>query len=115
MILQLKRNTEAVLAEFYKNVHHPLPALKTDPGASLGELVEGLEYLLHSDVRMKVPNLDLPTLLLHGTEDRIIPPSAAEWLHEYLPDSQLKLFETGGHALPVHHFAEVMDTIAKFL
>ena len=115
MILQLKRNPEAVLAEFYKNVHHPLPPVKTDPGASLGELVEGLEYLLHSDVRMKVPALKIPILLLHGTEDRIIPPSAAEWLHKHLPDSQLKLFENGGHALSSHHFAEMIDEISRFL
>ena len=115
MILQLKRNPEAVLAEFYKNVHHPHPALKTDPGASLEELVEGLEYLLASDVRERVPSIDIPVLLLHGAEDRIIPPSAAERLHDHLPDSRLQVFENGGHALPAHHFGEVMDEISRFL
>jgi len=115
MILQLKRNPEAVLKDFYKNVHHPHPALKTNPGCTQEELVAGLEYLQSSDVRQKVPSLEIPVLLLHGTEDRIIPPSAAEWLHKHLPDSQLQLFKNDGHALPAHHFNEVMNKILRFL
>jgi pimeloyl-[acyl-carrier protein] methyl ester esterase len=116
MILQLKRNPGAVLDEFFRNVHHPNTfhtcASVIEP---LDSLVSGLEYLLVSDIRVKVPNIGIPILLLHGVEDRIIPPSAAEWLHEHLPNSQLKIFENGGHALPAHHFDEVMDEISRFL
>ncbi len=115
MILQLKRNPDAVLAEFYKNVHFPYPALKTEPGCPLDELVAGLEYLLASDVREKVPAIGIPVLLLHGAEDRIIPPGAAEWLHAHLPAGTLKLIADDGHALPAHHFAEVIDEIVRFL
>lgn len=115
MIMQLKRNPEAVLAEFYRNVHHPHPTLKTEPGATHEDLVAGLEYLLNSDVRTKVPDIEVPVLLLHGAEDRIIPPDAAEWLHGQLPQSELKIFENDGHALPAHHFTEVMDEISRFL
>ena len=116
MILQLKRNPEAVLSDFFRNVHHP-HTCHTCAGVThpLDQLVTGLEYLLASDVRGKVPTLGIPVLLLHGTEDRIIPPSAAEWLHGHLPNSQLKLFENDGHALPAHHFDEVMDEISRFL
>ena len=115
MILQLKRNPVPVLAEFYKNVHHPYRALRTAPCCSPNELVAGLEYLQTSDVRQKVPDIGIPVLLLHGTDDRIIPSAAAEWLHERLPDSQLRIFENGSHALPSHHFTEVMDEISRFL
>ena len=76
MILQLKRNPIPVLAEFYKNVHHPYRALRTAPCCSPNELVAGLEYLLTSDVRQKVPTLGIPVLLLHGTDDQIIPAGA---------------------------------------
>lgn len=114
MILQLKRNPEAVLAEFYKNVHHPHQPIPTQPGCSLEELVTGLEYLHKSDVRKKVPSLKIPVLLLHGSEDRIIPLSAAEWLHDQLPDSQLKIFKNEGHALPAHHFDDVADELLHF-
>ena len=116
MILQLKRNPEAVLQDFFRNVHHPnmchTCASVTEPPETL---VAGLEYLLASDAREKVPGIGIPVLLLHGTDDRIIPPSAAEWLHAHLPNSQLKIFENDGHALPAHRFEEVMNEISHFL
>jgi hypothetical protein len=34
---------------------------------------------------------------------------------ESLPNSQLKLFENDCHAVPAHHFADVMDEIARFI
>ena len=115
MILQLKRNPTVVLAAFYKNVHYPHSALKPDPECSHEELVAGLEYLLSSDVRDRVPKIKIPVLLLHGAEDRIIPHTAAEWLNNHLPDSRLKVFDNDGHALPAHHFDEIMDEISNFL
>ena len=120
MILQLKRKPETVLEEFFKNVHFPhkqsrRASLPPCEGAELDDLVAGLEYLLQSDVREKVPHVGLPVLLLHGAEDRIIPPAAAEWLHAHLPDSRLKQVENDGHALPAHHFTTVMKSIQDFL
>jgi len=116
MILQLKRNPEPVLKAFYQNVHYP-HKFHTCAGVkeSLDSLVAGLEYLLTSDARTIVPTLGIPVLLLHGTEDRIIPPTAAEWLHAHLPQSQLNLFENNGHALPAHRCGEVMTAIQSFL
>lgn len=132
MILQLKRNPEAVLAEFFKNVHFPqkesrrsillrsaqmeTPSGTTEQDApfTLNDLLTGLEYLRSTDLRLQTPNLMIPVLLLHGSDDRIIPPSAAEWLHTHLPDSQLQIFENGGHALPAHHFRKVIHKILCF-
>ena len=115
MMVQMKKNPEAVLAEFYRNVHHPHPAVDTDPGCPPEELIAGLDYLRTSDVRANVPNIGIPALLLHGTADRIIPPAAAEWLHAQLPDSRLKLYPNGSHALPAHRFTEVINEITIFL
>ena len=74
-----------------------------------------MEYLRDSDVRAKIPDIGIPVLLLHGADDRIIPSSAAEWLHDNLPDSQLRIIENDGHALLAHHFDEAMDEILRFL
>ena len=118
MIFQLKRSPDAVLAEFYKNVHFPHPAPShtgTSVKQTVDELVEGLDYLLNSDLRKRVSAIQVPTLLLHGTADRIIPPGASEWLQKNLPNSRLELFEDIGHALPAHRFNPVMDKIQSFL
>ncbi len=116
MIRQLKRDPDPVLEEFFRNVHHPnmchTCASVREP---LDSLVRGLEYLWDSDVRAKVPDIGIPVLLLHGAEDRIIPPSAAGWLNNHLPDSQLRIIENDGHALLAHHFSETMDEIRNFL
>lgn len=135
MILQLKRNPEAVLTEFFKNVHYPYdPILTTETQRhgdanplsdsefssvaggkeKLEDLVAGLEYLLKSDVRAKVPTLGIPVQLFHGSEDRIIPLGAAQWLDTHLPDSRLTVYEDG-HGLAAHHFPEMMQEICAFL
>ena len=121
MILQLKRNPEAVLTAFFENVHFPMCesrqaiANRKQTPISVEELVSGLEYLLAADLRSTVPTLGIPVQLFHGLEDRIIPVGAAEWLHENLPNSQLKRYEGQGHALPAHYFGPVMNSIRDFI
>lgn len=124
MIAQLKRDPAAVLNEFFKNVHYPhresrqsiqLRNTQTISEQSLQDLVKGLEYLLTSDVREKVAEIEIPVLLIHGREDCIIPCGAAEWLHEHLPDSRLQLIDGGGHALAAHNFSTVVAQIRAFL
>lgn len=115
MIMQLKRNPVEVLASFYEQVHFPYAVRETDPETSHADLITGLEYLLQSDVRKTVSTIHIPVLLLHGTEDRIIPVGAAQWLDEHLSGSRLSLIEKDGHALPAHHFREVMTEIQSFL
>jgi pimeloyl-[acyl-carrier protein] methyl ester esterase len=121
MITQLKRDREAVLDEFFKNVHFPFResrqaiSMRENVPFDLDALVAGLEYLLVSDIRDKVPGIDIPVLLLHGSEDRIIPSTASEWLHAHLPNCALNIIENDGHALPAHHFAAVMKAMQSFL
>lgn len=129
MIIQLKRTPEAVLEDFFKNVHYPHEESRRsfqlrcdarvdselEAPSTLPALVTGLEYLRDSDVRARIPALSIPVLLLHGADDRIIPSSAAEWLHRHLPDSRIRIFENAGHALLAHHFDEVIDKISRFL
>ncbi|MBN2703032.1 MAG: alpha/beta fold hydrolase [Pontiellaceae bacterium] len=124
MIAQLKRDPVAVLNEFFKNVHYPqresrqsiqLRNAQTTTEQTFQDLVNGLEYLLTSDVREKTAAITIPVLLMHGREDRIIPCGAAEWLHDHLPHSQLQLIDGGGHALAAHHFSTVVAQIRAFL
>ncbi len=94
MIVQLRRDPGAVLAEFYKNVCFPRPPQPAEPG---GHLAEGLDYLLTADLRTTVPNLGIPVLLLHGEEDLIIPPEASDWLAQHLPSANCIRLADEGH------------------
>jgi len=121
MLLQLKKNPEAVLEEFFMNVHFPhresrqSVALRKKVPMDLIDLTAGLEYLLEADVRDQAPGIQIPVLLMHGAADRIIPAAASEWLHARLSQSFLEIIENDGHALPAHHFSIVMNRIETFL
>jgi pimeloyl-ACP methyl ester carboxylesterase len=43
--------------------------------------------------------LPAPTRLIWGTEDRILPPQYAHWLHDRIPHAELSWIEDAGHVL----------------
>ena len=61
-------------------------------------LADGLVLLRDEDLRQELPPPSLPTLILHGERDRIVPVAAAQWLHAALPGSRYASFATLGHA-----------------
>ncbi|MFX1395731.1 MAG: alpha/beta fold hydrolase [Promethearchaeota archaeon] len=54
-------------------------------------------------------NLNIPTLVLHGKQDILIPPGNGEKIAELIPGAKLQLFEKTGHAL----FSIETDTVIK--
>ncbi|MEJ2471584.1 MAG: alpha/beta fold hydrolase [Desulfuromonadales bacterium] len=106
----LARRFEATLGEFFaltfageklspetlrrirnRAVHNsPLP--DRDAASAL------LKFLATQDQRHLLPRITLPTLVLHGEEDRITPPGAGQALAERLPDSMFIGFAGLGHA-----------------
>lgn len=43
--------------------------------------------------------MSVPTRLIWGSEDRILPPEFAQWLHDRLPHAELSWIEGAGHLL----------------
>ena len=58
----------------------------------------GLDWLRDVDLRQQSQALTVPTLLIHGAADALIPMAAAQWLHGQLADAQLAVFAGAGHA-----------------
>lgn len=54
-------------------------------------------YLKRSEFRQMVSEIEAPTLLLQGLEDRIVSPTAVEALHRLRPDWDLVQMEGTGH------------------
>jgi pimeloyl-[acyl-carrier protein] methyl ester esterase len=61
-------------------------------------LVRGLEVLLNTDLRERVAAIKVPTLLIHGERDTLVPVGAAEYLAGRLPDARLERIAGAGHA-----------------
>jgi pimeloyl-ACP methyl ester carboxylesterase len=57
--------------------------------------------------------LDLPTLVIHGTEDPLVTPSGGEHTAEVLRGSELLMFEGMGHDLPAHYWSQIIDAICS--
>ncbi len=62
-----------------------------------------------------LPLLDTPTLVMAGDDDKVVPPSNAQFLHTLIPGSRLKMFAGGGHLFMLSHLAEFAESLNAFL
>jgi non-heme chloroperoxidase len=68
------------------------------------------------DYERDIARIDIPTLILHGTADRILSiEGQGRRLHAALPDSLLVEIEGGPHVMCVTHAAEVNEALLAFL
>jgi pimeloyl-[acyl-carrier protein] methyl ester esterase len=61
-------------------------------------LADGLILLQEVDLRDRLDSLSMPVQLIHGAQDRIVPPEASFYLQQHLPGSHLNVLEKAGHA-----------------
>jgi len=85
------RDASRILAQLRKNFFQ---RAEPDPDA----LQKGLKILQHSDLRNRIVNIQQPVLIVHGENDVITHPAAADWMHQQLPQSQCVKFAHCGHA-----------------
>lgn len=69
-----------------------------------------------TDFRDDVKKIDVPTLLVHGDADRILPfDSTAKRLPDLVADSRLVVIKDGPHAIGWTHSEEVNSALLEFL
>lgn len=74
----------------------------------LYECVEGI------DLRAQVGQISQPTLIIHGTEDAIVPFAGAEWLATQIPNNRFVRLEGTGHVPTMTRAGEVARAIDEF-
>jgi pimeloyl-ACP methyl ester carboxylesterase len=67
------------------------------------------------DLSGDVGHITSPTLVIHGAEDRYVPPANARALAEAIPGAKLRLLEDAGHLVFVERFADVNREVVTFL
>jgi pimeloyl-ACP methyl ester carboxylesterase len=60
-----------------------------------------------------VRNITVPTLIMHGTEDRLVPASHGRWLARHIPGAQLRLREGAGHLSVMTGADDALSWIAQ--
>ncbi|MFC1595995.1 alpha/beta fold hydrolase [Candidatus Margulisiibacteriota bacterium] len=94
--------------------HQPLTTRTQNPKPiPLSALLETLDELYSADYRDMLKSIRVPTVIIHGKEDRICPVGAAEYFHERIPGSKLEVFEATGHMPFYRHFQKFMDIVQK--
>ena len=73
-------------------------ALTPCDAGHLPALATGLVHLAETDQRELIRRIRQPVRLLHGSDDRLMPVAAAEWLADALPHARLTVLKQCGHA-----------------
>lgn len=59
--------------------------------------------------------IDVPTLLIHGDDDRLAPVTISQYLVSVIPGAEAMFLDGGSHMLPVTHPELVADVITTFI
>jgi pimeloyl-ACP methyl ester carboxylesterase len=98
------------LVEHYANPLRPLAAKRAVVAAALQIVPEDLDELIR-----RYPELDVPTLLLWGRHDPVVPLSVGERLARDLPDARLVVLERCGHMPQEELPEESLAVVRSFL
>ncbi len=75
-------------------------------------LERSLEILKSSDLRPLLSRVTVPTDVIHGRFDRLVPPAAAQYLADRIPHARLSWLP-GGHAPFVTHPREFVSLLGR--
>ncbi len=86
-----------------------------DRAPDVRALTVGLAMLRDSDLRAVLPDVSVPTLVIAGEGDRVVPAAAGAALAAALPSARLRRIARAGHAPFLSHGPEVARAIREFL
>lgn len=121
MINGISRSKSKVLRRFHSLCGHPggrldeLQILQNmSEGFSIEQLEAGLLYLAERDYRNNLGNIKCPVLLIHGTNDHVIPWQHSEYLQDHL-SAELHTIKKGTHNILITHPKEIGNLIKDFV
>jgi pimeloyl-ACP methyl ester carboxylesterase len=68
-----------------------------------------------ADLRARLNEIRVPTLVLHGECDSVIPTAVAEELARAIPDARLVVIRGGGHASNQHKIEAYNAAVREFI
>jgi len=84
-------------------------------GARCPGFGEALHALIRHDIRERLGSIEIPTLVIGGLSDRVVPAAAAISYHRRIPRSQLEIFERTGHVPQLERPARFNTLLEEFL
>jgi len=82
----------------YPNRLRPeLLAEQVKPGLQSPGFADSIRAIGGYDTRDRLPEIEVPTLIVWGLDDHVVPVEAAIGYHRLIPESRLEIFERTGH------------------
>ncbi|HSK49287.1 MAG TPA: alpha/beta fold hydrolase, partial [Solirubrobacterales bacterium] len=76
---------------------------------------DALQTVIETDIRERLGRIQLPTLVVGGLSDRVVPVAAAVSLHRRIPHSRLEIFERTGHVPQLERPLRFNALVSEFL
>ena len=67
------------------------------------------------DLLDHIAEIQKPTIVIAGSDDHLITPKNAQWLHENIKDSQINILDKIGHMVPIEAPAQLAETLLLLL
>ncbi len=71
--------------------------------------------MAHGDRRPGLRQLSIPSLVIHGTVDPLVPVTSGLDTHDNIPGAELLLIEGMGHDMPVGAWPQIVDGISQLV
>lgn len=114
--LRLRAYGRTDYARFYPTGDWSPDRIGTDiANMGLRSYLRSLRTVFSRDYTADWSALSLPTLIVHGTKDQLVPVSDARSLAAALPHAQLIELPDANHILVLNNVEEVADAIKKFM
>jgi pimeloyl-ACP methyl ester carboxylesterase len=78
-------------------VRRELLAEQMRPGVRAAGFADAIRAIGGYDTRHRLQEIEIPTLVVWGLEDQIVPVEAAIGYHRLIPESRIEIFERTGH------------------
>ncbi|MFX1456331.1 MAG: alpha/beta fold hydrolase [Promethearchaeota archaeon] len=70
-----------------------------------------LAIMASENRKPKLKSVKVPTLIIHGSEDPLLPVEGGKDTHDAIPGSELLIIEKMGHSLPTETWVKITDAI----
>jgi pimeloyl-ACP methyl ester carboxylesterase len=94
------RGRKLAFGRIFRNPNKLRPELLAEqgnPGLQSPGFAQAFATIAGYDTRERLPEIEIPTLVVWGLNDQIVPVEAALGYHRLIPKSRLELFERTGH------------------
>jgi pimeloyl-ACP methyl ester carboxylesterase len=87
----------------------------TRPTSADGYSAQLRAVMAHGGTLPRLRDLAVPTLIIHGTADRLVPPANADLLSGAIPGAEQVMLDGAGHIFTTERREETVRAVLRFL